>query len=74
MLLLAPVHIRPVNKSRESIVLLPHFPAAHWRRADKVEAGGSEVDPGEESVPGRDRNSETFRVTQIRLRTTIKAF
>ena len=74
VLLVTPVNIGPVHKGRELIVLLPHRPLTDRGGADKVEAGGCEVDPGVKPVPGWDGNREAFRVTQSRLRTAIKAF
>ena len=74
VLLVAPVDIGSVHEGRELIVLLPHRPLTHRGGADKVEAGGGEVDPGVEPVPGRDGNGEALRVAQTRLGTAIKAF
>ena len=74
MLLVTPVDIGSVHKGGELIVLLPHRPLTDRGGADKVEAGGGEVDPGVEPVPGRDGNREALRVTQTRLGTTIKTF
>ena len=74
MLLLTAVHVGPVKERRQLIELLPHPPPAHGGRPDEVEAGGGEVDPGVEPVPGRDGNREALRVTQTRLGTTIKTF
>ena len=74
MLLLAAVHVGPVKEGRQLIELLPHPPPAHGGRPDEVEAGGGEVDPGVEPVPGGDGNGEALRVAQTGLGTTIKAF
>ena len=74
VLLAAPVNIGSVHEGGEFIVLLSHGPLTHRGGADKVEAGGGEVDPGVEPVPGGDGNGEALRVAQTGLGTTIKAF
>ena len=72
-LLVTPVDIGSVHKGGEFIILLSDGPLTDRGGADKVEAGGGEVDPGVEPVPGRDGNREALGVTQPRLGTTVQA-
>ena len=72
VLLVTPVDIGSVHKGSELIVLLPHRPLTDRGGPDKVKAGGSEVDPGVEPVPGGDGDWEALGVTNTWLLATVE--
>ena len=71
VLLTAPVHVGAVHEGRELVELLPGVTLAHGGRADKVEAGHGDVNPGVERVPRGNRDVETSRIVRSGIFTAI---